>query len=169
MAIPKSKTELILFSEANFKKLNDHIDSLSVEEQNATFPPGTLNRNIRDVLGHLHHWHLLMLEWYEKGMAGGKPAMPAEGYTWKDVPEFNQMIQKKYSNTGLITIREKLSSTHDQLMELIEKHSEDDLYTKKKYGWTGSTSLAVYLRLSLSSHYDWAIKLIKKCRKKMDK
>lgn len=48
-------------------------------EQNKEFPLETLNRNIRDVLMHLHNWHLMMLNWYETGMAGQKPEMPAKG------------------------------------------------------------------------------------------
>ena len=36
---------------------------------------------------------------------------------------------------------------------------------KKKYKWTGSTSLGAYLVSATSSHYDWAYKLIKKCLK----
>ncbi|MEL6140134.1 MAG: ClbS/DfsB family four-helix bundle protein, partial [Bacteroidota bacterium] len=34
------------------------------------------------------------------------------------------------------------------------------------YAWTGTTSLGAYLISSTSSHYDWAYKLIKRCKKK---
>lgn len=55
MPRPKTKDELIELSQDNFKKLNDIVDSFSAEEQLAEFPKGTMNRNIRDVLAHLHH------------------------------------------------------------------------------------------------------------------
>ena len=70
-------------------------------EQRKDFPPGSLNRNIRDVLCHLHHWHLVMMEWYNIGMSGSKPEMPAKGYTWKTVPELNKWIWDYYGNTSL--------------------------------------------------------------------
>ena len=43
---------------------------------------------------------------------------------------------------------------------------DDELFEKKRYKWTGSTSLGAYLVSATSSHYDWAFKLIKKCLKK---
>ncbi|MEM8896835.1 MAG: ClbS/DfsB family four-helix bundle protein, partial [Bacteroidota bacterium] len=83
MPRPKTKEELLHLSEVNYQKLISLIASYSKEEQVREFPEGTLNRNIRDVLGHLHHWHQLFLGWYEEGMAGKKPDIPAKGYTWR--------------------------------------------------------------------------------------
>ncbi len=40
-----------------------------------------MNRNISDVLAHLHQWHNIMKEWYDAGMTEVKAPMPAEGYT----------------------------------------------------------------------------------------
>lgn len=70
MAKPKNKAELLEASQQNFEKLLRLIDS--IEEQEREFPAGTLNRNLRDVLTHLHHWHLLFQNWYEVGMKGKK-------------------------------------------------------------------------------------------------
>ena len=86
MPRPKNKQELINQSEGNYQKLLELIAGYSDAELNKEFPEGYMNRNIRDVLGHLHHWHLMMLDWYKVGMAGDKPEMPAKGYTWKTTP-----------------------------------------------------------------------------------
>ena len=141
----------------------EYIDALSEEEQRAAFPKEYLNRNIGDVLAHLHHWHLMFLEWYKVGMTGKKPDMPARGHTWKTLPELNREIWKKYKDTGLEQARKMLETSFRSVQKIIEKHSEEELFTKKKYGWTGSTSLAAYLISTTSSHYDWGYKLIKKC------
>lgn len=101
MARPKSKSELLKLSKENFNKLFEFIQDLSEEEQNKDFPDGTMNRNIRDVLMYLHHWHLMMMGWYEVGMAGEKPDMPANGYTWKTVPALNKWICEHYQKTDL--------------------------------------------------------------------
>jgi hypothetical protein len=116
MSRPKNKAELLDLSKKNYELLMDFIESFSNEGQNAEFPKGTMNRNIRDVLMHIHHWHLMMFDWYTVGMKGEKPDMPAKGYTWKTTPELNRWIWEKYKDTT-------------------------------------------------SSHYDWAIKLIKKAKK----
>jgi hypothetical protein len=166
MPRPKSKEELLELSQKNYTRLNDFVDSFSPEEQTAEFPEGTMNRNIRDVLAHLHHWHLMMLEWYEIGMKGEKPEMPAEGYTWKTVPELNRAIWEKYKNTDLQIIREKLQISYLQIQEVIQSHTNKELFEKKYFRWTGSTSLGSYLVSATSSHYDWASKLIKKAKTK---
>lgn len=165
MPRPKNKSELEQLSGKNYEKLLSFIDALSPEIREGEFPEGTMNRNIRDVLGHLHHWHLMMLDWYKVGMAGNKPAMPAEGYTWKTTSELNRKIWEEYKEVPLSTIREKLNASHQEVCQLIANHSDAALFTKKKYAWTGSTSLGAYLISATSSHYDWALKLIKKALK----
>ena len=165
MPRPRNKEELIALSEVNYKKLNTFIDSFGKEEQDRDFPKGTLNRNIRDVLAHLHHWNSMMLEWYKVGMAGSKPEMPAKGYTWKALPELNKKIQKMYSKSELKAVRKDFNASFRKIQKIINKHSDKELFEKKKYKWTGSTSLGVYLISATSSHYDWAYKLIKKAMK----
>lgn len=61
MPRPKSKTELFELSKANYGKLISFTENLAGDQLKKEFPPGTMNRNIRDVLAHLHHWHLMML------------------------------------------------------------------------------------------------------------
>lgn len=165
MSRPKTKDELIELSRKNFAKLNELVDSYSTEEQHAEFPRGTMNRNIRDVLAHLHEWHLMMLNWYEVGMRGEKPEIPAKGYTWKTVPILNQEIWEKYSAVNLEKVRADLTESYKQLQKVIERHSDEELFEKKRYKWTGTTSLGSYLVSATSSHYDWALKLISKAKK----
>lgn len=163
MARPTTKEELLHLSQANYKKLNDLIESIS--DPNKEFPEGTMNRNIRDVLAHLHYWHLMMLNWYEVGMKGEKPEMPAKGYSWKDTPELNKEIWKKYQKVDFNEIKSLFNDSYQDIQKIIKKHTNEELFEKKKYKWTGTTSLGSYLISATSSHYDWAIKLIKKVLK----
>ncbi|MBR9923083.1 MAG: ClbS/DfsB family four-helix bundle protein [Bacteroidetes bacterium] len=165
MARPTNKTELLNLSKKNFELLMDLIGSFSKKEQNSDFPKGTMNRNIRDVLMHLHHWHIMMIDWYQIGMKGGKPDMPAKGYTWKTTPELNRWIWGKYKYTPLEDAKKDFKSSYEKVRSLIEKHSDEELFEKKRYKWTGTTSLGAYLVSATSSHYDWALKLIKKAKK----
>lgn len=165
MARPKSKEELLDLSQINFDRLNDYIAQLSEEEQQQEFPGVVLNRNIRDVWMHLHHWHLLTMNWYELGMEGIKAEMPAKGYTWKTLPALNQWIQNKYVDVSLEEAKRSLNTSHKQLRAIMKAHSNEELFEKKRYKWTGSTSMGAYLVSATSSHYDWAFKLIKKAKK----
>ena len=165
MPRPANKNDLLSQSKRNFDSLMDFIDTLSPEEQSKDFTPGKLNRNIRDVLMHLHHWHLLMLEWYAKGMKGEKPDMPAKNYSWKDTPALNRWIQEHYSQTKLQDAIKNLKHSYQEVQRIIERHTDEELFEKKKYFWTGSTSLGAYLVSASSSHYQWALKLIRKAKK----
>lgn len=165
MARPKSKAELLIASQTNFDKLNRLVDAMPPDEQHRAFPEGTMNRNVRDVLAHLHHWHLMLLGWYAVGMTGQKPDMPAPGYTWKTTPQLNQWIWEHYSDVALDDIKARLRDSFSQVQAIIHHHTDDELFEKKRYSWTGSTSLGAYLISATSSHYDWALKLIKKANK----
>lgn len=166
MPRPKTKVELEQLSQQNSDKLMGLIEALDEAEQEKEFPPGTLNRNIRDILMHLHHWHLMMLGWYEVGMTGQKPEMPAPGYSWKMTPELNVWIQKQYTEVPLQEAKDQFFESQKQVFALIHQHSNEELFEKKRYKWTGTTFLGAYLISATSSHYDWALKLIKRVRKK---
>ncbi len=165
MPRPNDKESLLIAANENYSRLINFIDNLDSGYIEKEFPKGMLNRNIRDVLAHLHHWHLLMNTWYNVGMKGQKPDIPSKGYTWKTTPELNQEIQKTYNSIELENIKSKLATTHMNMINTIENHSNDELFTKKYYKWTGTTSLGAYFISSTSSHYDWALKVIKKALK----
>ncbi len=165
MPRPKTKDELLRLSQKNYSKLIDFADSFSEKEQLTEFPEGYLNRNIRDVLAHLHHWHLMFVDWHKTGMKGDKPDMPAKGYTWKTLPDLNLKIQEKYTGKTPEEVRKMLNGSFNSIQKIINRHTEEELFEKKKYKWTGTTSLGAYLISTTSSHYDWAYKLIKKCKK----
>ena len=166
MPRPKNKEELLQWSDANYQRLWELINSYSKDQQLQDFHPGTMNRNIRDVVAHLDHWHHLFLEWYSIGMTGGKPEMPAKAYTWKTTPELNKKIWKQYRGDDLQIVIIRFHESFKKVYQLIQQHSNEELFEKKRYKWTGSTSLGAYLISTTSSHYDWAYKLIKKGMRK---
>ncbi|GAB3001143.1 ClbS/DfsB family four-helix bundle protein [uncultured Cyclobacterium sp.] len=167
MPRPQSKDELIFLSQKNFDKLMDEVNAYPDEKRTLTFPPPTLNRNIKDVLAHLHRWHLMMLEWYRVGMKGQQPNIPAKGYTWKTLPELNRKIQEENKTLLLEEAIDLVRGSHKKIHIIMDQHTNEELFEKKRYKWTGSTSLGAYLISNTSSHYDWASKLIKKSLKNL--
>jgi hypothetical protein len=165
MPRPTNKDELQKSSKENFDKLLLIIDSLPVARLKEEFPDEKMYRNIRDVLAHLHHWNTMVLDWYETGERGEKPAIPGEGYTWKTLPELNVKIWEKYNQVPLEEVRIFFEKSFADVYALILTRTNDELFERKRYQWTGSTSLGAYLVSCTSSHYDWAIKKIKKAFK----
>jgi len=165
MPRPKNKTDLLQAAETNFNTLLELVNTFPIEQQMREFPKGTLNRNVRDVLGHLQQWHVMLLQWYKVGIKGRNPEMPAKGYTWRTLPALNTEIWKQCQNMELEQVQKELKRSFKKLHAIIVSHSDEELFQKKRYSWTGSTSLAEYLISNTSSHYNWAIKLIKKAMK----
>ena len=161
MPKPKTKTELLEASQKNFAKLLEYISQLQ-EPSMIVFPEGSLNRNIRDVLGHLHYWHLMMIDWHTKGMQGIRPEMPAKGYTWKMTPALNRKIWEDCQSTPYEKMHVLLQESYEKTQVIILSHTDKELFEKKRYPWTGSTSLGAYLISTTSSHYHLALRLIKK-------
>lgn len=162
MARPTNKTELLTLSSNLFDKLVSTIESLDKTCLNEDFTITSLNKNVRDVLMHLHEWHIMFLSWYKVGMAGDKPIMPAKGYSWKTTPELNIAINQKHQSITALESIDKIRTSHLAVLQIIQQHSDEELFEKKRYAWTGSTSLGAYLVSATSSHYDWALKFLKK-------
>jgi hypothetical protein len=107
----------------------------------------------------------MMEGWYKIGMSGKKPSIPAEDVTWQKLPVLNRRIWEKYKGTDLEKAITMFKKSHKDMTALIEKHTDEELFTKKKYAWTGTTCLGAYLIGSTSSHYDWGLKTIKPLKK----
>ena len=163
MARPTTKDELIAAANAQFGKMMDMVGKMSDEERNAEFLFEDRDRNPRDVLIHLYEWHMMMDRWHTEGTVNkGAPAIPEDGYTWKTLPALNLEIWKKHRNTPLSEAIAMLQWSHTTIMGLIEGHTNDELFSRGVYKWTKTTTLGAYFVSSTSSHYDWAMKKIKK-------
>ena len=168
MPRPTNKTELLELSDANLDKLLSFIDSLPDEWKNRSYESDELNdrdKTIADIICHLHEWHNMMILWYTVGMSGRKPAIPEEDITWQTLSKLNRRIYEQYKGTDLNQSIEMLRKSHEEVKKGIQNHNDEELFTKKKYSWTGTTSLGAYLISATSSHYDWALKTIKPIRK----
>ena len=160
MARPTNKESLLNESQKSFDRLLELVDSIPNGEK--VIPGVNGEWSVKDVLAHLCAWHSLIEAWYTEGMAGNKPEMPAPGYTWKTTPQLNEKIFQDHKNESLDLVFQNLRSSHSKVQGMIKRHSNEELFTKKQYPWTGSTSMGSYFVSATSSHYQWAIDLIKK-------
>ena len=158
--MPRAKTKKQLLEQADkfqqevlecFKGLNEKEHGKKVN-----------NRRLKDHLAHLSDWHNLFLQWYKVGMKNQKPEMPAPGFSWKETPDLNEELFLKSKDIMLSEILKSFKASHKKVMKVIESHSDKELFTKKLYSWTGSTSLGSYLVSCTASHYQWFLKKAKK-------
>ena len=113
--------------------------------------------SVKDILAHLVEWQQMNLDWYAAGLRGEKPAMPAPGFTLRELPRLNEMIYHKHHRRSLQAVMRDYRSYHERVVGLIEALSDADLVTLRRFSWTGASwTLSDYLRASTAAHYLWA-------------
>lgn len=172
MARPTNKTDLIKVAQNNYKQLGKEVDNFNVSELTIEFDftaypkltqaHWTRDKNIRDVLIHLFEWHQLLLKWIKSNLAGNFKHFLPEPFSWKNYGEMNLQFWVKHQSTSLADALLMLEKSHNDVLALLDNFSNDELFTKKHFAWTGSTSLGSYAISATASHYDWAIKKLKK-------
>ncbi|MDH8700869.1 hypothetical protein M2138_000203 [Dysgonomonadaceae bacterium PH5-43] len=162
MARPTNKEDLIVAANSQFDKLWKLIDSMSVEKQQSVFAFEDRDKNLRDVLIHLYEWHQLLLNWLRSNHAGKAVNFLPEPYNWKTYPQMNVEFWEKHQSTSMEKAIVLLKESHSDVMKLIEPFTDDELFVKKYFPWTGTTNLGSYCISATSSHYDWAMKKLKK-------
>ena len=171
MARATTKADLVTSANGQFEKMWKLIDTMSDEQQNSTFGKEmatagkeahwSRDKNLRDILVHLYEWHLLLLNWIKVNSSGEhKPFLP-EPYNWKTYPTMNVEFWKKHQSTPLTEAKAKLKESHKDVIALIETFSNEQLFAKGVFDWTGTSTLGAYCVSATASHYDWAIKKIK--------
>jgi hypothetical protein len=162
MSRPATKTDLISAAVEQFGKLWKLIDSMTDGEQNGTFQFEDRDRNVRDVLVHLYEWHQLLLNWADANRNGEQKSFLPAPYNWKTYPRMNIGFWEKHRNTPLTDSKKMLLESHANVMDLIETFSNDELFARNRFPWTGGSTLGAYCVSATSSHYDWAMKKIKR-------
>ena len=171
MARPKTKENLMIAAKENFEKLNTLISKMSDKELTTPFDFSKdekkkeahwkRDKNLRDVLIHLYEWHQLILNWVESNQKGEeKPFLP-EPYNWRTYGDMNVEFWKKHQNTSLEDATKALQKSHKEVLELAEKFTNEELFSRKVYKWVGGSTLGSYFVSATSSHYDWAMKKLK--------
>lgn len=173
MPRPTTKNELLTAADTQFNKMWKLIDSMAEDEQVTNFSfelnekdkeaHWTRDKNLRDVLIHLHEWHKLLINWVTANQSSNDvvPFLPAP-YTWKSYGDMNAGFWEKHQGTSYGDSINILKESHKQVVSLIESFSDDELFTKAYFKWSGTTSVGSYCISATSSHYDWAMKKIKR-------
>ncbi len=163
MPRPTTQAQLLEAMEREFAALWDEIDLCAQDD--LEIPGACEHWSVKDLLAHLDAWHEMLLSWERVGIAGGKPEMPAPGLSWKETPTLNSQIWERTKDDSWNEITTRLNCSYDALRQVISGYEADALFEKKRFKWTGSTSVGSYVVSATSSHYDWARKLVRRFHK----
>jgi hypothetical protein len=160
MAKPTTKSQLLAEIEHERQALEQLFATISAEHMAQPDIVGPWS--IKDVVAHLIAWEQLFLGWYAAGLRGEKPALPAEGFNWRQLPQLNQHIYEQYHERDLNEILERSRLSYREIYQLVESLPEEDLFTPGKHAWTGKNALVTYIAANTNDHYRWARQEIRK-------
>lgn len=183
MPRPKTKNDLMTAASENYEKLNLLISNMTEEELKTPFDFSKdekkkeahwkRDKNLRDVLIHLYEWQQLLLNWIYSNQKGEEKPFLAEPYNWRTYGGMNVDFWDKHQKTSLNEAKALFNQAHIDVLELAEKFTSEELFSKGIYSWTGASTLGSYFVSSTSSHYDWAMKKLrahqKNCKSKKAK
>ena len=179
MANPTNKQELLAAIADGYAKLCDQIAKMSDEEKAKPFDFAAdpkkcgvrwqYDRCLRDLLIHLHEWQVLMREFVQNIREGHPRDYLPDEYR-RNYHEMDKMLVEKHQGTSLEEATRLLQQTQEEMVNLANSFSEEELFTKGYYKNTYTTTMAAYFVSVTTSPYGQAVKLLKthqkNCRKK---
>ena len=148
--------DLLARNDAEFDSLLALIDGLPADRLDEEFSGSARDRNVRDVVAHVHAWHILLERWYSDGMTGGSPSIPAEGYSWRQLAELNEALRQQWQETSLAELMPLLRASHQSLQAMVALHDDRELDDPTAFPWTRGSSLGEYALECGGNHYVWA-------------
>jgi len=163
MSRPLDKAQLLAAIQQDYSALEKYLATRTPEQMAFTPAPGAWS--IQDILAHLYEWQQMFFTWYETGLRGEMPPVPAPGFKWSQLPALNQAIYETYRNLAPEKALALFRESHQKTVQFIESLPKTDLTTPGLYRWMNQNTLLAYLNANTASHYRWALKECKKASK----
>ena len=117
---------------------------------------------VKDLVAHLAEWQRMFLRWYDDGLKGNLPDLPARGYSWRETPQLNRAIWAKHRRRSIVSVREDFEAGYQRILAIVERLPPDALLRSGAFSWTGTHPLTTYLGANSASHYRFATKVLKR-------
>jgi hypothetical protein len=134
--------------------LEQNLESVSEERMEL---PGVIGEwTAKDLLAHLLDWEQRLIGWYEAGVRGEVPQIPAPGLSWGDLDLLNRRIYEKHRDRNLEDVRRESNVSYARVLALVEGISEDEMFAVGRYEWLGGSNLVGFILANTANHYRWA-------------
>jgi hypothetical protein len=165
MAIPTNKDELIIAINDSYLKLAKELqtipDNLTEAKELEGHSKNTL-MSINNLVAYLVGWGQLVLKWNDKKINGQEVEFPEIGYKWNELGLLAQKFYQDYEKDNFEILQSKLEETTNQILEIINKKSNEELYG---FGWYDKWTLGKMIQLNTSSPFKNAKDRIRKWKK----
>jgi hypothetical protein len=159
MAAPRTKALLLADAEKEREALLAMLGGMSREQ---LLWPGAYGWSAKDQVAHLAEWERMLFGWYDAGLRGENPPVPAEGYTWATEDALNRVIYERHRDDQLEHAMADWRDTSRRLIALTQTIPEMELFMPERYAWTGRGTLASFVYECGPNHYRWARNEIKR-------
>ena len=170
MATPQSKQELLAAIVDSYAKLNEQIGKMTADELAAPFQFANdpkkcgarwiYDQCARDLLIHLYEWQVLMRDFVNNIRNDQQRDYLPDEYR-KNYHEMDKMLVEKHQGTSFGEAQQLLSKTHEEMLQLADSFTDEELFTKGFYRCTYTTTMAAYFVSVTTSPYGQATKLLK--------
>lgn len=165
MSIPSNKEELLNAIEVNYAKLKIDLDKIPKNNASLKQLEGHSKNSLMSVnnlIAYLIGWGQLVLKWNEKKQNGLKVDFPETGYKWNELGKLAQKFYSDFENDDFEILCSKLDKTISEIIELINKKSNAELY---EINWYEKWTLGRLIQLNTASPYKNASQRIRKWKK----
>jgi hypothetical protein len=159
MAIPPTRALLVADAEKERDNLSALIAGMSREQLLWAGPYGW---SAKDHVVHLAEWERMLFGWYDAGLRGEDPHVPAEGYTWATLTELNQRIYEQHRDDQLEHVLADWRDSSQRLVRFAGSTADAELFAPGIFAWTGRGTLASFVYECGPNHYRWATVEIKR-------
>jgi hypothetical protein len=154
MAKQTSKDQLLKDICTERRRLENILLHLSPEDM---VKPGVSGDwSVKDILAHLTAWEKLFIGWYQSGVEGIPTVIGAVGMSKTAIDALNRQIYEKNQNRSLDEITAEFHTSYQQVMSVIERIPEAEIFARSCFEWTGKLTLADYITGNTCNHYAWA-------------
>ena len=140
MAVPTNKTELQDAIKNNYTKLRNEFIGIPFDMTDNKELEGhskSTVMSVNNLLGYLIGWGELVLKWIDKKDHFQVVDFPETDYKWNELGKLAQKFYKDYEKDNFTVLQEKLQSTVDKILKIIDAKSNVELYGTTWYErWT---------------------------------
>lgn len=165
MGVPQTKSELLLAIDKNYNKLSGYLELIPPDLASDKSMEGHAKDTVMSVcnlVAYLLGWNKLVIKWISFDEEGQPIDFPETGYKWNQLGLLAQKFYRDYSDLDLLSLRNQLQSAKNEIVESINKRSDDDLYGK---AWYGKWTMGRMISFNTSSPYSNACGRLRKWAK----
>lgn len=153
MAVPAAKDELLAAIREAYTRLDADLDRVPPQIVREPVLLGHVKNTMMspaDLVAYLVGWNHQVLTWHRRRAAGLPDEFPAAGVGWNELGLLAKRYAAEHRDDSWAELRAQLAEAKTQIIALIQRYSDDELYGR---AWYGKWTMGRMISLNTSSPY----------------